>query len=160
MDRGVQGLPGQALWKSREATQECTPEQDPGRALAAQRGGEPQQGPAYILEWKLGAPKPCGSLPCRRLSLSFSFLSRPYLPKQTARASHPLHPRSRDRKQAVTATRPRLAADLGCRDSTRAARRCDWLSAEKRCSAAPMGGRAGGRGERGFTCLWYLLRGA
>lgn len=104
-------------------------------------------------------------------ALSFYFPPRPYLPKQTARASHPLHPRPRDRKQAVTATRPRLpCGPRRGQASNPAKRRSDWLRPAKRRGARPIRARAGrppressppgGRGERGFTCLWYLLRGA
>lgn len=60
--------------------------------------------------------------------LSFYFPPRPYLPKQTARASHPLHPRPRDRKQAVTAPRPRLPfGPQSSQASNATPRRSDWL---------------------------------
>ncbi|XP_049482608.1 fructose-2,6-bisphosphatase TIGAR [Panthera uncia] len=74
---------------------------------------------------------------------------RPYLPKQTARASHPLHPRPWDRKQAVTATRPRLpCGPRRGQASNPAKRRSDWLRPAKRRDARPIGGRAG-RPRRG-----------
>lgn len=53
---------------------------------------------------------------------------RPYLPKQTAWASHPLHARPRHRKQAVTAPGPRLPPTRSP-VSNPAPLRCDWLSA-------------------------------
>lgn len=99
--------------------------------------------------------------------LSFYFPPRPYLPKQTAQASHPLHPRPRDRKQAVTAPCPLLPfGPQSSQASNATPRRSDWLrpsSAAHRSSNRGPGresSRPRGRGERGFTCLWYLLRGA
>ena len=70
--------------------------------------------------------------------LSFYFPPRPYLPKQTAQASHPVHPRPQDRKQAVTA--PCLRLPFGPRlsqASNAEPRRSDWLrlGPAARCSS-------------------------
>lgn len=95
-----------------------------GRGWGRERGRNAPQ-PACSLH----SPRPYGNLPGRWLRLgSFSFPRRPYLPKQTARASHPLHARPRDRKQAVTAPGPRLPRTRSG-VSNPAPRRCDWLSA-------------------------------
>lgn len=90
----------------------------------------------------LHSPRPYGSLPGRWLRLgSFSSSRRPYLPKQTVRASHPLHARPRDRKQAVTAPGPRLPQTRSP-VSNSAPRCCDWLSvaqeAPRRSNGRPL----------------------
>lgn len=105
-----------------------TPEGSPRPGMGVGWGGSAGRQPrnAPLPACSPHSPRPYGCLPGRWLRLG-SF-SSPYLPKQTARASHPQHARPRDRKQAVTAPGPRLPRTRS-RVSNPAPRRCDWLSA-------------------------------
>lgn len=103
-------------------TAEGSPRPGPLEAWGGSPGMHPSRPEACTL------PGPKAGSPGRWLRLgSFASPCRPYLPKQTAWASHPLHARPRDRKQAVTAPGPRLPLTRSP-VSNPASRRCDWLS--------------------------------